>query len=104
MHEEDSAMVSEDFKIVCPCCQSKILVDYKAGAVISHEEPPRKASPTFEEAVAQNKKRKADAEDAFAQAVREHENKDELLEKKFKEAFEKADKTDTRPPHPFDYD
>ncbi len=33
-----------------------------------------------------------------------HENKDELLEKKFKEAFEKADKTDTRPPHPFDYD
>ena len=97
-------MVSEDFKIVCPCCQSKILVDYKAGAVISHEELPRKATPTFEEAVAQNTKRKADAEDAFAQAVREHENREELLEKKFKEAFERADKTDTPPPHPFDYD
>jgi len=97
-------MVSEDFKIVCPCCRSKILVDYKAGAVISHEEPPGKASPTFEQAVAQNAKRKSDAEDAFAQAVREHENKEELLEKKFKEAFEKADKNDTPPPHPFDYD
>ncbi|GMR22760.1 MAG: hypothetical protein BMS9Abin37_1131 [Acidobacteriota bacterium] len=97
-------MVAADFKIVCPCCQSKILVDYKAGAVISHEELPGKASPTFEQAVAQNAKRKSDAEDAFAQAVREHENKEELLEKKFKEAFEKADKTDTPPPHPFDYD
>ena len=72
--------------------------------MIFHEEPPRKATPTFEEAVAQNTKRKADAEDAFAQAVREHENREELLEKKFKEAFEKADKTDTPPPHPFDYD
>lgn len=98
-------MVSEDFKIVCPCCQSKILIDYKAGAVISHEEPPSKASsPTFEQAVAQNARRKSDAEDAFARAVREHENKEELLEKKFKEAFEKADKDGTRPPHPLDFD
>ena len=97
-------MLSDDFKIVCPCCQSKILIDHKTGAVISHEEPPKKDTPTFEQAVARNKQRKADAEDAFAQAVREHENKEELLEKKFKEAFEKADKDDTPPPHPFEYD
>ena len=97
-------MLSEDFKLVCPCCQSKILVDHKTGAVISHEEPFKKTTPTFEEAVAINKRRKADAEDAFAQAVREHENKEELLEKKFREAFEKADKDDTPPPHPFEYD
>lgn len=97
-------MLSDDFKIVCPCCQSKILIDHKAGAVISYEEPYKKSTPTFEEAVARNKRRTADAEDAFAQAVREHENKEELLEKKFREAFEKADKDDTRPPHPLDYE
>lgn len=96
--------MSADFKIACPCCGSKILVDGKTGAVLSHQEPPKKASPTFEEAVALNEKRKADAEDVFAQAVREHENKEELLEKKFREAFEKADKDDTPPPHPFEYD
>jgi len=44
-----------------------------------------------------------DAEDVFAQAVREEEHKEELLEKKFQEAFEKVDKDDTPPPHPFDY-
>jgi hypothetical protein len=98
-------MVSEDFKIECPCCQSKILIDHKAGAVISHELPRGgTSSPTFEQAVAQNVRRKSDAEDAFAQAVREHENKEELLEKKFQDAFEKADKDATRPPHPLDYD
>lgn len=97
-------MASEDFKIVCPCCRTKILVDHKTGAILSHEEPPRTATPTFEQAVAENKKRKAEAEDLFAQAVREHENKEELLEKKFKEAFEKADKDDSPPPHPFEYD
>lgn len=97
--------MSNDFKIVCPCCQAKILVDHNTGAILSHEEPPKKASPTFEEAVALNQKRRAEAEDVFAQAVREHENKEELLEKKFREAFEKADKDEnSRPPHPFEYD
>lgn len=97
-------MLNDDFKIQCPCCNSKILIDHKTGAVISHEEPRGRHSPTFEEAVALNKQRKADAEDAFTQAVREHENKEELLEKKFREAFDKADKDGTPPPHPFDYD
>ena len=97
-------MAQDDFKVVCPCCQARILVDHKTGAILTHEEPPRGPAPTFEQAVAANKKRKAEAEDAFAQAVREHETKEELLEKKFKEAFEKADKDDAPPPHPFEYD
>ncbi len=70
---------------------------------MSHEEPPRGGKVTFEQAVERNKKRKTDAEDTFAQAVREEEHKEELLEKKFREAFEKVDKDDTPPPHPFDY-
>jgi len=97
-------MLNEDFKVKCPCCHTRLLIDHETGAIISHEEPPSKSTPTFEQAVAQNQKRKAEAEDLFAQAVREHENKEELLEKKFKEAFEKADKDGTPPPHPFDYD
>lgn len=96
-------MLDKDFKVVCPCCESKLLIDHKTGAVVSHEEPPGGGKVTFEQAVERNKKRKTDAEDVFAQAVREEEHKEELLEKKFREAFEKADKDDTPPPHPFDY-
>jgi hypothetical protein len=99
-------MSGQDFKIVCPCCQAKILVDHKTGAVLSHERRVVDHSKrSFEEMLGEDKKRKNEAEDLFAQAVREHENREELLEKKFKEAFEKADKSDSAPPpHPFEYD
>lgn len=101
---EGPEAVNEDFKVTCPCCQSKILIHHKTGAVLSHEPPPGRATPTFEQAVAANARRKDEAEDIFAQAVREHENKEEILEKKFKEAFEKADKDGSPPPHPFEYE
>lgn len=97
-------MQDKDFKIICPCCRSKILIEHKTGAVLSHEPPPKGPGKSFEELVAEGKAARSNAEDAFAQAVREHENKEEILEKKFKEAFEKADKEDGPPPHPFEYD
>lgn len=97
-------MSDKDFRVVCPACQTKILVDRKTGSVVSHEEPKRGATKTFEDAVQEQEKRRSEAEDLFAQAVREHENREELLEKKFKEAFEKAEKDDKPPPRPFEYD
>jgi hypothetical protein len=98
-------MLTKDFSIVCPCCQSKILIDHKTGAVVTHEEPARPRKKSFEEALAEDKKRKSEAEDIFAQAVREHEHREELLEKKFKEAMEKAEKDPGGgPPRPFEFD
>ena len=97
-------MLDEDFKVTCPCCETHLLVYHKTGAAVSPEEPPRGGAVTFEQAVERNAKRKTEAEDVFAQAVREHENKEELLEKKFREAFERAEKDDSPPPHPFEYD
>ena len=98
-------MLTKDFHLVCPCCQTKILVDHKTGSVISHEEPSRGPKKTFEQALADDKKRKSEAEDIFAQAFREHEHREELLEKKFKEAFEKAEKDKSGgPPRPFEFD
>lgn len=98
-------MSGRDFKIICPCCHAKILVDHKTGAVLSHERKTVDYSKrSFDEMLGENEKRKSEAEDLFAQAVREHENREELLEKKFKEAFEKADKSESPPPHPFEYD
>lgn len=97
--------MNEDFKLTCPCCDARLLIDYKTGAVISHEKPKQAFDKTFENLVEDNKKRREEAEDVFSQAVREHENREELLEKKFREAFDRADKDESKPPpHPFDYD
>lgn len=98
-------MSGKNFTVVCPCCDTKILVDRETGVRLSHEMPPKGPAKSFEEAFAEDKKRRTNAEDRFSQAVREHENRDELLEKKFKEAFKKVAKDDSEPPpHPFDYD
>lgn len=99
-------MMDKDFTIECPCCEAKILVDHKTGTVLSHEEPASgKRLSTFEDAFKNDQKRKSEAEDRFAQAIREHENREELLEKKFKEAFAKAEKDDSPPPpRPIDLD
>jgi hypothetical protein len=99
-------MLTSDFSVVCPCCQTKILVDHKTGAVVTHEQPSsRGRKKSFEEAFADDRKRKEEAEDIFAQAFREHEHREELLEKKFKEAMEKAEKDQgPNPPRPFEFD
>lgn len=97
--------MDEDFRITCPCCDAKLLIDHKTGAILSHEQPKHVSNKTFEQLAADDKKRREEAEDVFSQAVREHENREELLEKKFKEAFERAEKDDSPPPpRPFELD
>ena len=98
-------MSGDDFKVECPCCQTRILVDRKTGTVLAHDEPPKERAKSFEEAFADDKRRRADAKDRFAQAMLEQENREELLEKKFKEAMDKAEKDKTPPPpRPFEFD
>ena len=97
-------MESENFIIICPCCDAKITVDRNTGTTLAHEEPPSGPAKTFEQAVSQEQQRRDDAEDKFAQAFREHEHREEILDKKFKEAFKKAEKDDKPPPRPFDFD
>lgn len=97
-------MGDADFKIICPCCQAKIVVDRITGAVLAHEEPPKGPAKTFEEAFSDEKKHREEAEDKFSQAFREHENREEILEKKFKEAMKRAEEDDKPPPRPFDFD
>ena len=48
-------MLDEDFKVICPCCESTLLIDHKTGAVvITHEEKSRRGGKvTFEQAVEQ---------------------------------------------------
>ncbi len=98
-------MAEAKLKIVCPCCETKIIVDAATGAVLSHEPPEKGPAKTFEQAVSEAEKRRREAEDRFAQAVREHRHRDQILEKKFREALERAEKDDAPPPpHPFEFD
>ena|SRR3990170_9042666 len=97
-------MGADAWIIICPCCDAKITLDRGTGAVIAHEKAETGPSKTFEQAVSEDKKRRREAEDRFAQAFREHEHREEILDKKFKEALKRAEKDDKPPPRPFDFD
>ena len=94
------------FVIQCPNCESTLKVDRATGAVLSHEPAASKRKlGSFEEAAAENTRRKERANDLFAATVEREKHKSEILEKTFREALEKAQKDPaTRPRSPFDDD
>jgi acyl-CoA reductase-like NAD-dependent aldehyde dehydrogenase len=97
----------QPFEIACPDCGAMIKVDPVTRAVIAHVSAPRKR--TFEDLNAAAKAAKdADArrDSIFAQSVEAQKNSEDLMAKKFAEAFKKAKETPTteKPLREFDLD
>jgi hypothetical protein len=97
----------QPFDIPCPDCGAMIKVDPVTRAIISHTSAPRKR--TFEDLNAAAKAAKdADArrESIFAQSVEAQKNAEDVMAKKFAEAFKKAKESpDTgKPLRDFDLD
>ena len=90
-------------EIRCPCCSTKMVLDAGTGDIL-HEERPKKAEVTWDHAVTAGKAKQAEAEALFNEGMDRERRADEILEKKFKEALKRADKSDTPPPRIFDLD
>ena len=93
------------FEVSCPDCGAVLRIDPVTQTVISHTAAPRKK--TFEDlASAAEGMRAQDArrDSIFAQSVEAQKNRDDILNKKFEEAFRKAKESpDTgRPMREFD--
>jgi hypothetical protein len=97
----------QPFDVTCPDCGAMIKIDPVTRAIISHTSAPRKR--TFEDLNAAAKAAKdADArrESIFAQSVEAQKNAEDVMAKKFAEAFKKAKESpDTgKPLRDFDLD
>lgn len=95
------------FEVTCPDCGSVLRIDPVTQTVISHTAAPRKK--TFEDlSSAAEGMRAQDArrDSIFAQSVEAQKNREDILSKKFEEAFRKAKESpDTgRPLREFDLD
>ncbi len=75
-----------------------------ASAEILIEERPKRSGLDWNEALAAGGTRKAEAEKTFLKGIERERNVDDLLEKKFREALKKADKSDDPPPRIYDLD
>lgn len=92
--------------MVCPRCGATLTVDAGLGKVLFHQPPPKQDKGPDLDQAAQLLKREADRREAlFRQSADEEKIKSELLDRKFKEAFEKTKDQPTGPPiRDFDLD
>ena len=89
----------------CPCCGTVLHLDRDSGAVLLEERPKKGPVKSFEEAARENASRQEQARAQLARAMEERKHRDEILEKKFREAVKKAEKDEAPPPlRPFDLD
>lgn len=94
----------EKISVLCPCCESTLIIDGLTGAIISHEEKEKKLS-SFEDLATDMKQRKELTDQIFAQEKESQKDRHRILDEKFKEAMKKADTDSTEPfKNPMDMD
>ena len=86
-------------EVVCPCCGAVLSVDAELGKVLHHQAPPKhEKAPDLSHAAQLLKKEAERREALFRHSADEEKVKSELLDRKFKEAFEKTKDQPTGPP------
>ena len=94
----------EKLSIICPCCEATLKVDATTGAVLSHEEKEKNLS-SFEDLQKDLEMQSERREQLFQQEKAAQQDRSRILDEKFKEAFEKADKDSDEPfKNPLDFD
>jgi len=93
----------ETHEVICPCCQTKLTLDAGDGTILLQERPKRRGK-EWDEVVEAGEAKQEAAERMFQQNMDRERNADEILEKKFREALKRADKSDAPPPRIFDLD
>lgn len=96
-------MATVKVDVICPCCESKLVVDAKTGEVLWKEE---KAKPevSLSDMVKGLDAQKKQQESLFKKNSETHKERDRLLEEKFKESAKNVDKTVEKPIRDFDLD
>jgi hypothetical protein len=99
------ARLKSEIEIVCPCCQTTLVVDVNLGRVVSHVEPDRGNKPELSEAHRLLAEEAARREAIFQQSVDAERTRGDALSKRFEEALKQARQEPiTKPTRDFDLD
>lgn len=95
----------KSFELNCPCCGALVVIDPDTRAILRFEQPKRPPGASFEEMLKDVGESRKKTESKLARALDEQKKRQEILEKRFREAVKKAESTDEPPPkRPFDLD
>jgi hypothetical protein len=95
--------MAKNFEIVCPCCEATIVVDRISGEVLLHKVKETRSSQSLESMVTNLETQKSEMQRRFDRQLESQKDRARILEERFKEAMERADK-DTPYINPFDVD
>jgi hypothetical protein len=96
--------MSKNFEILCPCCEATIVIDRLSGEVLLHKAKERKAGGSLESMVAGLDAQKSEMEKKFEREIASQKDRARILEEKFKEAMQRAEKSDKPLVNPMDLD
>jgi len=99
------ARLKSELEVMCPCCQSTLVIDMNLGRVVSHKEPERGDKPELSEAQRILAEQAARREALFQQSVDSEKTRGDALSKRFEEALRQArEEPVTKPMRDFDLD
>jgi uncharacterized protein YPO0396 len=96
--------MAKNFEISCPCCEATIIVDRITGEVLLHKVKETKQTGTLESMVSNLEVQKSEAARKFEKQLESQKDRSRILEERFKEALQRADKADKPHVNPFDLD
>ena len=93
-----------NFEIQCPCCEATIVVDRISGEVLLHKPKETKSGLSLESMVSNLETQKSEMAKKFDRNLESQKDRSRILEEKFKEAMQRADKSDKPLINPMDLD
>jgi hypothetical protein len=97
--------LKSELEVVCPCCQSILVIDLNLGRIVSHHEPERGNKPELSEAQRIIAEEAARREAIFQQSVDAEKTRGDALSRRFEEALKQARQEPiTKPTRDFDLD
>lgn len=99
-----SLSMAQNFEIVCPCCDATLVIDRLSGAVLLHKAREIRQSSSLETMVSNLETQKQEAAKRFDRQLESQKDRGRILDERFREALQRADKSDKPMPNPLDLD
>jgi hypothetical protein len=97
------ARLKSEIEVLCPCCNSTLIVDLNLGRVVGHKEVENPNKPELDNAHRIVAEQAARREAAFQESVNAEKGRGDALSKRFEEALKQARQEPiTKPTRDFD--
>jgi len=97
-------VMAKNFEVLCPCCEATLIIDRLSGEVLLHKAKEVRTGGSLESMVANLDTQKSEMARRFEKQLESQKDRGRILEERFKEAMQRAEKDDKPLVNPLDLD